>query len=197
MKRKQERALLSWKRLKMDRRRKENNSGKRSDRERASDIGRREQQRNAYAAGGELKGLAEERWGKISSTDNSIRDLTPGFDHRLSPSSAGLMQEPKHSKADSLLNAGLPVIKALSLIAQAASLSLLSCVSGSRRALRLRERSYNVWFTEVMLCGKKTLFAFASFDCERFCSRKTLFSFLKVFSYICHSLFSSTALIKT
>lgn len=40
MKRKQERVLLSWKRLKMDGRRKENDSGKRSDRERASDRGR-------------------------------------------------------------------------------------------------------------------------------------------------------------
>lgn len=39
----------------------------------------RKRQRNAYAAGGELKGLAGERRGKISSTDNSIRDLTPAL----------------------------------------------------------------------------------------------------------------------
>lgn len=77
-KEKQERALvmLTWKRVKMDGRRKENNSGKRRGRKRGRE---REWQRNAYAAGGELKGLAGERWGKISSTDNSIRDLTPAL----------------------------------------------------------------------------------------------------------------------
>lgn len=156
----------------------------------------REWQRNAYAAGGELKGLAGERWGKISSTDNSIRDLTLALIIAWAPLQPAWCRSAQTQKADRLLNAGLPVIKALSRITQAASLSRCCPVGLAEAECSEREISECVIYSGHA-AWKRKLFAFACFDCERFRERKTSFSFFKVFSCICHTSFSCMPLIKT